>query len=213
MEIFWGLVSIAILVFIIMRVVRSCNKFSGSVREARRIDKEIKKRNSEQERLKNSYAVNRNDIYRWLNELNTDYNLGLEEEAIKDVANANSEAEAIERIKKYIDPSPILPMDFMDGFMERLDVLLKESPLSEKRKRMILAKFFNSVGSVIDEKTVEEIAQAYSRGIPDKLSFMRGKIHYTFAALGFLYQVAEEEKDGRLKKYVREARKKRGFGN
>ncbi len=159
------------------------------------------------------FWVKREDIYKWLNELNTDYRLGLDEAALRDVTEANGEDDAIERIKKYVDPSPITPVEFMDGILETLDSLLEDSPVSEERQTMIFTKLFNSLGSVMDQEFVETIAASYSRGIPDKLSFMRGKIHYTLAALGILYQVAEADNDDRLKNYVQDIRKKRGFSD
>ena len=158
-------------------------------------------------------AAHQETMYVQMKELNTDYRLGLDETALRDVASAIGEADAIERIQKYIDPAPITAVQFMDDIGETLRELLEESPLSREKQLMVLTRILNGFSPAIDDEFVEEIAASYSQGIPDQLSFMRGKIHYTLAALGSLHHVAEETHDRRLKKYVQSVRKERGFGN
>lgn len=155
------------------------------------------------------YMERRGKMYTYLNELNIDYMLGLEDYEFEKILDADDLEKANKMIYFYMDKEPITLDIFRKNLLFSIKSILRGSNLSEARKQEIIETIAFDLANE-DELLIHDIVEDFSSKLTEDFAFLRGRVNYTLCALGILYQMGSDDNDTDLIEHVNSIRKKRG---
>ena len=113
---------------------------------------------------------------------------------------------------KYIKPGQPTVAEFLLDAEYMFNYIVDEMNLSEEYKNEIYNEaFFYPLVLNISDKIIKETAKSFSKNLPLRMSFLKGKINYELVVLGIIMQYAIDNCDDMLKISVDNIRRKRGY--
>lgn len=158
-------------------------------------------------RLKGKTLPSAHQLEKDLKKINDDYCLGLSNDDLKMVFEST---DPLSFVASKTHPGIPTVADYCLCMETTLNRIMDEINLSETDKNTIYFDFLSGLSLVTDE-LIGKIAAAFTSNVPPHLYFLKDKINYELASLGFIMQYGIDTGRKDICAKITMLRKKRGY--
>lgn len=145
-----------------------------------------------------------------LEDLNFDLALGLYDGDIYDIAHSD---EPYRVLKHYVKEGFPTLSEFKSNYTNTVHILVNGCGLSSEKALRVENRMHKELETLTSQEEVNTIAREFSKGLPDELFFLYGKVNYTLAVINHMKKIAQDNNDLELHNKAMDIEKKRGYAD
>ena len=117
----------------------------------------------------------------------------------------------MKEMRRYVDPAPPSVAEFCRNMEKMFNIVIREFSADEETKDDIYNFLLGNIILGVSDDAIRGICKSYSANAPKQMPFLKNKINYQLAVLGFIMQYAIDTNDRVMQNEVTNYRRRYGY--
>lgn len=136
------------------------------------------------------------------------YMLSIDEKDLDKIVLADN---PMKEMRRYVDTAPPSVAEFCLNMEKMFNIVIREFSADEETKDDIYNFLLGNIILGVSDDTIRGICKSYSANAPKQMPFLKNKINYQLAVLGFIMQYAINTNNWELQNEVTNYRRRYGY--